>query len=284
MARLMEPTAPVPPTPNPAVPKFPSPESLFFSGFSAGRPPSGDANLKLPNPRASFHAGATPPSPTTPSSPQFPPLAGLHVDPKLYPLVARVAAYYQHRCEAIVGFQQQRCMAWANMQRQKYLDMMNGSKLVVAWYIRDRIQRKRRHRRRKFNAGLRDRATQGKKANQDSTTRWVSGISDISVPPDQLAAGSLQDEEEANFSLDVCKPVDQEAKMFQTVDTLIRSQAKKIELPVLGVLDLSESDNESEGSSAQSEDGAMDFDDTTGEDFYDSEEDNKKFVTSAKES
>jgi hypothetical protein len=71
--------------------------------------------------------------------------------------------------------------------------------------------------------------------------------------------------------------------MLQTADALIKSQASKIELPVLGVLDLSESDRESEGTSIGSDEDSMDFDDTTGEDIYDSDERDEEIVTSAKE-
>jgi hypothetical protein len=157
MARLMERTAVLPPTAEPFPSKFLVSESPLFSQVPSPKPHLNhpDPSLKHSQSRHSpFQTGAAPPSPSTPNTPTFPPLAGVNVDPKLYPYIARIAAYYQHRCETIVSIQQQRCMAWANVQRKRSLEMLHGSKLVVAWYIRDRIQRKRRNQKRKFSLGL----------------------------------------------------------------------------------------------------------------------------------
>lgn len=273
MARLMEQTTTLPPISDPILPKFPISESTFFTRPSSNHMGKDDLRAKPTAQQNPFQTGAAPPSPSTPNTPHFPPLAGVNVDPKLYPYIARIAAYYQHRCEAIVGFQQQRCLAWANIQRRRYLDMMHGSKLVVAWYIRDRIQRKRRQQKRKFHTGLKERASKPKMTRRDGIARWVSQISEDSTPPDKAVTERSLDRDEIDFTIGATKPVDPESKMLQTVDMLIRSQTKKVELPVLGVLDLSESDHESEDTSDQGDDCSMDFDDTTGEDIYDFSDD-----------
>ncbi|KAI9166978.1 hypothetical protein HJFPF1_03096 [Paramyrothecium foliicola] len=284
MARLMEQTTTLPPISDPTLPKFPVSESPFFARPSSAYTGKDNTRAKPSTSQIPFQTGAAPPSPSTPNTPQFPPLAGVNVDPKLYPYIARIAAYYQHRCEAIVGFQQQRCVAWANIQRQRYLEMMHGSKLVVAWYIRDRIQRKRRQQKRKFHTGLKERASKPKTTRRDAIARWVSQISDDSTPPDKAVTERCLDRDEIDFTINTAKPMDSESKMLQTVDTLIRSQTKKVELPMLGVLDLSESDHESDDTSDQDDDCSMDFDDTTGEDIYDFSDDeaDQEIVTSAK--
>lgn len=161
--------------------------------------------------------------------------------------------------------------------------MMQASKLVVAWYIRDRIQRKRRQQKRKFNSGLRDRATKAGSARGDAISRWVAQIPETPTPPEITTATTLVDAEEANFTMDTqTQPIDQETKIFQTVDTLIRSQTKKIELPLLGILDLAESDVESEDAFGAGDSGLhMDTDESTGDEIYDDSDENDEIIVTS---
>jgi hypothetical protein len=118
----------------------------------------------------------------------------------------------------------------------------------------------------------------------------MTQVSQDSTPPDKGVTERSLDKDEIDFTIGSSgarKPLDQESRMLQMVDTLIRSQTKKFELPVLGVLDLSESDHESSDDDDEG-DGrdSMDFDDTTGEDFDDDDDwddGDEDMVTSAQE-
>ena len=173
--------------------------------------------------------------------------AGQSLDPRYVAMVSRIAAYYQQRCQAISNAQQQRCQAWANMHRQKCQDTMQAAMLVVAWYIRDRIQRRRRKQKRAFRGGLRKQnAAKSKVTKGETVRRWVMKVPEEAVSPYLPALEDLIDDDEANFSMDSSPPPpDKDTKLFETADQLIKSQYRKIEVPMLGILSFDESDSES---------------------------------------
>ncbi|KAM5351650.1 hypothetical protein ACJ41O_004373 [Fusarium nematophilum] len=220
---MMAPMAP-PPAPT-SQPKM-SPSPNRSSGRSSGGSP-GPSDSKTP----------PPPSPN---------VAGANLDPKYLAMVSRIAAYYQQRCQAVANYQQQRCQAWANMHRQRCQDMMQASMLVVAWYVRNRIQRRRRREKRRFRSGLRRRTNQAKITRTEVVRRWVKQIPEDPMSPNCPVTVQLADREEAQFSMDRDPQPDKDAKLFEMADNLIKSQYKKIEVPIMGVLNFDESDNDSE--------------------------------------
>src|SRR5690606_35283807 len=100
------------------------------------------------------------PQPPTHTQAQPSSMGDFPMDPKDMVMATRIAALYQQRCQAITNYQQQRCQAWANTYRQKCHETMQAAMLVVAWYVRDRIRRRRRKQKDKFRRGLRERRTQ----------------------------------------------------------------------------------------------------------------------------
>jgi hypothetical protein len=98
-------------------------------------------------------------------------------DPQYLAMASRIATYYQQRCQAVANYQQQRCQAWANMHRQKCHEMMQAAMLVVAWYIRDRISRKRKRAKRRFKRGLAEKSVVRPKVTKgESVRRWVLDV------------------------------------------------------------------------------------------------------------
>ncbi|WYZ34785.1 hypothetical protein EsH8_I_001061 [Colletotrichum jinshuiense] len=189
---------------------------------------------------------AAPPKPTSiptaSADPNQPPM-----DPRYVAMVSRIAAYYQQRCQAISNAQQQRCQAWANMHRQKCQEMMQAAMLVVAWYIRDRIQRRRRRQKRQFRSGLRAHSTtRSRVAKGEGVRRWVMNVPEGLSSPHIPGLDDLADQEEAHFSMDKEVPPDKDTKLFEMADGMIRSQYRKIEVPILGVLGFEEDESESE--------------------------------------
>jgi hypothetical protein len=180
------------------------------------------------------------------------------LDPRYVSMVSRIAAYYQQRCQAISNAQQQRCQAWANMHRQKCQDTMQAAMLVVAWYIRDRIQRRRKKQKRAFRSGLRKQnAARSRVTKGESVRRWVMKVPKDTTSPYLPSLDELLDETEANFSMDSePPPPDKDAKLFETADQLIKSQYRKIEVPMLGILSFDESDSESESDADEDMDDA----------------------------
>ncbi|KAH6691635.1 hypothetical protein F5X68DRAFT_188704 [Plectosphaerella plurivora] len=170
------------------------------------------------------------------------------LDPRYVSMVSRIAAYYQQRCQAISNAQQQRCQAWANMHRQKCQDTMQAAMLVVAWYIRDRIQRRRKKQKRAFRSGLRKQnAARSRVTKGESVRRWVMKVPKDTASPYLPSLDELLDESEANFSMDSePPPPDKDAKLFETADQLIKSQYRKIEVPMLGILSFDESDSDND--------------------------------------
>ncbi|KAG7125737.1 hypothetical protein HYQ44_000777 [Verticillium longisporum] len=157
------------------------------------------------------------------------PVSGQPMDPRYIDMVSRIAAYYQQRCQAISNAQQQRCQAWANMHRQKYQDTMQAAMLVVAWYVRDRIQRRRRRQKRSFRAGLRARDSRSRVTKGERVRRWVTQVPDNVVAPQEQSRDDLADHEEASFSVD-------------------REMYRKVDVPMLGLMsfDMSDSDSDSD--------------------------------------
>ncbi|KAK2020168.1 hypothetical protein LZ32DRAFT_11658 [Colletotrichum eremochloae] len=204
------------------------------------------ATMKEEPPRIIPPMGASP-KPTSTSDTSAANQNQPSIDPRYAAMVSRIAAYYQQRCQAISNAQQQRCQAWANMHRQKCQETMQAAMLVVAWYVRDRVQRRRRKQKRQFRTGLRARSTRSRVTKGERVRRWVmnvpAGLSSPPVPrPDDLT-----DQDEAHFSMDREVPPDKDAKLFEMADSMIRSQYRKVEVPILGVLDFEEdSGSESE--------------------------------------
>ncbi|WQF77860.1 hypothetical protein CDEST_02874 [Colletotrichum destructivum] len=217
---------------------------------------------------------AAPPKPmsipnASAADPNQPPM-----DPRYMAMVSRIAAYYQQRCQAISNAQQQKCQAWANMHRQKCQEMMQAAMLVVAWYIRDRIQRRRRRQKRQFRTGLRAQSTRSRIAKGEGVRRWVMNVPDGLSSPQVLGLDGLADQEEAHFSMDREVPPDKDAKLFEMADGMIRSQYRKIEVPILGVLGFDEDESESESEADDDFDQPMEdeFEDGAVEE-YDEDED-----------
>ncbi|KUI66778.1 hypothetical protein VM1G_01648 [Cytospora mali] len=172
------------------------------------------------------------------------------VDPKYVQMVSRMAAYYQQRCQAILNFQQQRCQAWATSHRQKCQEMMQAAMLVVAWYIRDRIGRRRRRQKRSFRRGLREKGSAAvlrRVPKGEVVRKWVMDIPDAALSPNNgiRDEGSL-DKEEAAFDVEKEAPLDKDSQLFAVADQMIKSQMAKIDIPLLGALNMDESDSESE--------------------------------------
>lgn len=283
-----------------------------------------------PTPASSRQSSSSAPVPQPPSQPQqtnFP--FGMNIkpttspttdptsataiptlDPKYLAMASRIAAYYQQRCQAIANFQQQRCQQWANMQRAKCQEMMQATMLVVAWYIRDRIQRRRRRQKRVFKRGLEQRerqrqlsssrggqgATGGKVTKGEVVRRWVLDVPIGVLPPSASSPvvttmggvergngkvpqpspevhDPLQDPTEAIFALGgnpaelpETKIEDKDSQLYTVADNLIKSQLARIDVPLLGVLNLDESDSE------ESSEEEYEYEDDEYEEDYDGEE------------
>ncbi|KAB5563454.1 hypothetical protein GE09DRAFT_1187960 [Coniochaeta sp. 2T2.1] len=206
--------------------------------------------------------------------------AGNPIDPRYVAMASRISAYYQQRCQAVANYQQQRCQQWAALQRQKCQDMMQAAMLVVAWYIRDRIQRRRRKEKRRFRKGLSRKmtgtTTQGRPTKGETVRRWV-----MDVPDDVLSAGkaeheALRDKEEREWDMDKAGEEgagssSRDDKLFRTADDLIRSQVGKIEVPLMGVVGFEESESESES------DSEVDYEDDEEMDYEDDEEEEEEY-------
>ncbi|KAK3941557.1 hypothetical protein QBC46DRAFT_286044 [Diplogelasinospora grovesii] len=172
-------------------------------------------------------------------------------DPKYLAMASRIASYYQQRCQAISNFQQQRCQAWANMHRQKCQEMTQAAMLVVAWYIRDRISRRKRRQKRAFKRGLSEKVARAPpmKTKGESVRRWVMGVPSPSGSNNNAVDAAHDkplDIDEIDFEMDKESTPDKDAKLFNVADNLIKSQLAKIDVPLLGVLSFDPSDSEKE--------------------------------------
>ncbi|CAK7271028.1 hypothetical protein SEPCBS119000_004389 [Sporothrix epigloea] len=222
-------------------------------------------------------------------------------DPRYLVMASRIAAYYHQRCLAVANFQQQRCQAWANMQRQKSQEMSQAAMLVVAWYIRDRIQRRRRRGRRQFRRGLAAKAAIGNKVSStrvskgdprgvaartsdgritrgEAVRKWVLQIPEGS---DALSANSPgvcdrpADPDEVSFDLDRDTASDKDLRLYNVADNLIKSQLARIDVPMMGALSFEPSDSETdsdENDDEEQEDEAED-DEPVGPGGFDEEDD-----------
>lgn len=172
-----------------------------------------------------------------------------HMDPGEFAMATRIAAFYQQRCHAIASYQQQRCQAWANSYRQRCHETTQAATLVVAWYVRDRIRRRRRRQKGQFRRGLRERRAAPRVGRGEVVRRWAMGVPSDAHPADSVAMDRVADKDEEKFSMGGEAPSDRESKLLEMADGLIKSQYRSIEVPLMGVLsfDESESDNESEG-------------------------------------
>ncbi|PKS12024.1 hypothetical protein jhhlp_001320 [Lomentospora prolificans] len=191
-------------------------------------------------------SSSTPQAPTH-TQPQTPSMMDFVMDPKDMMMATRIAAFYQQRCQAITNYQQQRCQAWANTYRQKCHETMQAAMLVVAWYVRDRIRKRRRKQKDKFRRGLRERRTQPRPVPKgERVRRWVAQVPEDPLPVDTVPMDRVMDKEEASFSIDAEVPPDRDTKLFEMADNLIKSQYRNIEVPLMGVLSFDESESESE--------------------------------------
>ncbi|KAJ0167548.1 hypothetical protein CTA2_1889 [Colletotrichum tanaceti] len=219
-----------------------------------------------PRPTSIFNASA--------ADPNQPPM-----DPRYMAMVSRIAAYYQQRCQAISNAQQQKCQAWVNMHRQKCQEMMQAAMLVVAWYTRDRIQRRRRRQRRQFRTGLRAQSTRSRVPKGEGVRRWVMNVPEGLSSPHVPGLDGPADQEETHFSMDREVPPDKDAKQFEMADGMIRSQYRKVEVPILGVLGFDEDESESERESEADDDFDQpmedEFEDGAVEEYDEDEDENE---------
>ncbi|TLS26508.1 hypothetical protein PpBr36_05303 [Pyricularia pennisetigena] len=183
-----------------------------------------------------------------------------NMDPRHLALVSRIAAYYQQRSQAIANYQHQKCQAWANLQRAKCQEMTQAAMLVVAWYVRDRIQRRRKREKRKFRKGLSERSAAtaptpagvGKKKRVEATVdKWIGHVpKDVLPSPNTAALDKPIDTDELRFSIDAePSPTDADDKLFAVADGMIKSQLSRIEVPLLGALDFAADQDDSDSGS-----------------------------------
>ncbi|KAK3329648.1 hypothetical protein B0H66DRAFT_33580 [Apodospora peruviana] len=210
----------------------------------------------------------TPPKPATapPPGPNCSDLSDLAKDPRYLAMASRIASYYQQRCQAVANFQQQRCQAWANMHRQKCQEMMQASMLIVAWYIRDRISRRRRRQKRQFKRRLSEKCARSKVTKGESVRRWVMNLPLGAASSPSNVHDKLADEEEATFSMDKEPTPDKDTQLFNVADNLIKSQLARIDVPLLGALSFDESESESE------DDDMRDYEEEEEEEYEDEED------------
>lgn len=82
------------------------------------------------------------------------------------------------------------------------------------------------------------------------------------------------DRAEAEFSMDKDPQPDKDVKLFEMADNLIKSQYKKIEVPIMGVLNFDESDDDSESEADEAEAiEEMDDAEEGDEEYYEVEDD-----------
>lgn len=195
--------------------------------------------------------------------------AGNPIDPRYLAMVSRISAYYQQRCQAVANYQQQRCQAWANMQRQKCQQMMQSAMLVVAWYVRDKIRRRRRRQKRQFGRCLSRKCAGQKVAKRESTRRWVLGVPSDVLPASDAGREKLADQEEAEFTMDKERTPDSDTKLYNVAENIIKSQITKVDVPLMGVLSFDESESETEEENEDEYEQDEDMGDSEGDGQYD---------------
>lgn len=219
----------------------PSPQNL--KSFVQGVYGSMEAKLQA---QATLSSAAAAAAPATKDAQKATDPTAAALDPKYVAMVSRIASYYQQRCQAVANFQQQRCQAWANMHRQKCQEMMQAAMLVVAWYIRDRINRRRRRQKRHFRKGLSERVSRNRVTKGESVRRWVLNVPEGALSPNNPVREMFADDGEASFDIDKEVLPDKDTKLFNVADNLIKRQLCKIDVPLMGALSFDESDSESE--------------------------------------
>ncbi|CAP69370.1 uncharacterized protein PODANS_1_10340 [Podospora anserina S mat+] len=282
----------------------PTPSNSTTSGphiKSEADPPS------LTSPRPSSRSTMQPPPPQLRTSPTFPPsypsskpqqqqhqqqqpgfppstvgidpatAAQAAVDPRYIAMASRIASYYQQRCQAVANFQQQRCQQWAAAQRAKCQEMTQAAMLVVAWYIRDRINRRRKRQKKTFKRALNNKNSAKSKVTKGETVRnWVMGVplekGDF-VPGRELP----KDEQERDFDMDRMgeREEDRDGRLFEVADGLIKSQLARVEVPFLGLVGFEES--ESEESESESEMSYEEEELEEGEEYEEEEEKEEEY-------
>ncbi|KJR83411.1 uncharacterized protein SPSK_04213 [Sporothrix schenckii 1099-18] len=218
-------------------------------------------------------------------------------DPHYLAIASRIAAYYHQRCQAVANLQHQRYLAWANMQRQKSQEMTQAAMLVVAWYIRDRIQRRRRRKKRQFRRGLAAKAAGednkirvaeggGRRARRSSAAgrtgrpvtkgeavrKWVLQVPELddAVSPNTPGARDRPaDPDEVAFDIDRDTLSDNDTRLYNVADNLIKSQLARINVPMMGTLSFDASESESESESDDDEEAEGDDEGEDGDDLYD---------------
>ncbi|KAH8844797.1 hypothetical protein MCOR27_008814 [Pyricularia oryzae] len=226
---------------TPATSVTPSTDSTQSSSASSQSP-----NLDSSSSTTPTNANTTSPTPS--------------MDPRHLALISRIAAYYQQRSQAIANYQHQKCQAWANLQRAKCQEMTQAAMLVVAWYVRDRIQRRRKREKRQFRRGLSERSAAtaptpagvGKKKRVEATVdKWIGHVpKDVLPSPNTAALDKPIDTDELGFSIDAePSPTDGDDKLFAVADGMIKSQLARIEVPLLGALDFAADDDNSDSES-----------------------------------
>lgn len=205
-----------------------------------------------------------------------------------------MAAFYQQRCQAILNYQQQRCQTWANTHRQKCQEMMQAAMLVVAWYIRDRIGRRRRRNKRSFRRGLREKNSAARRGGigkaggaptkGETVRKWVTDIPEAALSPTNgIRDDMVLDQEEREFDVEKEVTPDKDGQLFMVADEMIKSQLAKIDVPLLGALNLDDSDSESESEDEERcyyepEDYDMEDEDEYDDDDLDHEEESVEYV------
>lgn len=251
--------------------------SMSTASTAETKVPSQPSPAQQPQTSTQPHKPSSPPAPEHPFLNQ-PGLALLDPsytsDPKYVQMVSRMAAYYQQRCQAILNYQQQRCQTWATSHRQKCQETMQAAMLVVAWYIRDRIGRRRRRNKRSFRRGLREKnqaaiSRRGRPGKGETVRKWVMDIPEAVLSPSNgLRDDAGLDREEREFDVEKEVVPDKDTHLFTVADQMIKSQLSKIDVPLLGALDLEDSDSEYE-----SEDEAYYYEPEDYDDMEEEEED-----------
>ncbi len=205
--------------------------------------------------------------PVLPKSPSYPPSHLLN-DPKYLAMASRIAAYYQHRSQAVANYQHQKCKEWADLQQQKTKEMTQVTMLVVAWYVRDRITRRRRRQKKLFNRGLSRTAATSKVNKSESVRRWAMNIPAEIESPTSPVGEKFADGAEADFDMDREAPPDRDTELFRAADHFIKGQLARVNVPLFGALTFDESEDEDKD---DEEFFAYDEEDTDGEIEDDSE-------------
>lgn len=184
-------------------------------------------------------------------------------DARYLAITTRVASYYQQRCLAVANYQQQQYQACTNAYRAKCRETMQSAMLVVAWYVRDRISRRRRRARNRFRRGLAEKcASRPAVTKGESVRRWIVEVEQgtpttpvendhdpRTSPPHSEEGFSPRevpfDRDEGDFSMHHGM-ADKDTELLNVANNLMQNQLVEVHLPLFGVLSLDESDSESD--------------------------------------